>query len=139
MALATDTPVESPTDAPVEMMPTDAPVAMPTDAPTVVAEVCNATGWGDPHFVTFDGFKYDCQADSEVVLVKSLDSDFKIQGRFTTAGFPTVTIGIVMREQGGLPIVQISMATLTGAPTTDVGGCPVETGASAFSFEPAFD
>jgi hypothetical protein len=94
MALPTDTPVESPTDAPVEMMP--------TDAPTIVEEACTATGWSDTHAVTFDGTKYDCQAEGEVVLAKSLDSDFEIQGRFTTVGFPTVAFRLtinVLAEQ----------------------------------------
>jgi len=74
---------------------------------------CIATGWGDPHIITFDGVAYDCQVDGEVILVKSLDSEFEIQGRFTQAleGFPMVTTGIVICEHGNLPCIQLSMAT----------------------------
>ena len=43
---------------------------------------CKAMGWGDPHMVTFDGLKYHAQALGEVILSKSLDSDYMIQGRF---------------------------------------------------------
>jgi hypothetical protein len=94
MALPTDTPVESPTDAPVEMMP--------TDAPTIVEEACTATGWSDTHAVTVDGCQAEGEVEGEVVLAKSLDSDFEIQGRFTTVGFPTVAFRLtinVLAEQ----------------------------------------
>mmetsp|Transcript_31083 Transcript_31083/g.47420 ORF Transcript_31083/g.47420 Transcript_31083/m.47420 type:complete len:101 (+) Transcript_31083:901-1203(+) len=43
---------------------------------------------GDPHIRTFHDLEYDCQADGEVVLVKTLndddsDSSFQIQARFS--------------------------------------------------------
>eukprot|EP00977_Amphora_coffeiformis_P009219 scaffold2102_cov161-Amphora_coffeaeformis.AAC.3 len=120
--------------------PKNAPTASPssvTSAPLpVLHSVCQATGWGDPHFVTFDGLKYDCRADGEVILSQSLDLSFMIQGRFTKAGFPTVTTGIVIRVAPDLPVVQLSMATLPNANPL-VAGCPIELyvdGASRFIF-----
>lgn len=50
-------------------------------APNEDKEVC-AHFWGDPHIVTFDGLKYDCQGEGEFVLLSSLDSGFEVQGRF---------------------------------------------------------
>ncbi|CAB9499033.1 domain-containing protein [Seminavis robusta] len=41
-----------------------------------------ARGTGDPHFMTFDGKKYDCQGDGDFILSRSLDSGFELQGRF---------------------------------------------------------
>lgn len=101
------------------------PVIQPTWAPTIPSNRCVAIGWGDPHFITFDGLKYDCQADGEVILAQSLTSDFMIQGRFGKVGFPTVTTGVVARPSLDLPVVQVSMATRPGAPRT-FAGCPVE-------------
>jgi len=58
-----------------------------------------ATVWGDPHMVTYDGLKYDCQGKGDHVLAKSLDSDFELQGRFTEFSDlqATVTTGIHFR------------------------------------------
>lgn len=53
----------------------------PSDAQRL-GRTCKAIGWGDPHMVTFDGLKYDAQALGEVILSKSLESDYMIQGRF---------------------------------------------------------
>ncbi len=88
---------------------------------------CIATGWGDPHIITFDGLEYDCQVNGEVVMVKSLDSEFEIQGRFTQAlaGYPTVTTGIVIRERGNSPRIQLSMATRPDA-NQIIGPCAVD-------------
>lgn len=52
--------------------------------PSEDKEVC-AHFWGDPHIVTFDGLKYDCQGEGEFVLLSSLDSSFEVQGRFESA------------------------------------------------------
>jgi len=99
------------------------------DAPK---KTCIATSWGDPHLVTFDGLKYDVHALGEVILLKSLDSEFEIQGRMEEAGHfgglkPAVTTGVAVREsqEKGLPEVQVSMANDPSAPDT-VGSCPVE-------------
>ena len=37
---------------------------------------------GDPHMYTFDKLRYSCQGKGEFVLVKSIDSDVQVQGRF---------------------------------------------------------
>lgn len=109
----------------VDEVPVDTvPAIQPTIAPTFATNRCVAIGWGDPHFITFDGLKYDCQADGEVILAQSLDSDFMIQGRFLKVGFPTVTTGVVVRPSSTQPTVQVSMSTDPGA-RLNFGGCPV--------------
>jgi hypothetical protein len=80
----------------------------------VVCEERVATAWGDPHMVTFDGLKYDCQGEGEFTLVKSLNSNkeskFEVQGRF--AGFDkrriTVTRALAIKEEGA-PTVQLAV------------------------------
>ncbi|CAB9525866.1 receptor-like protein kinase [Seminavis robusta] len=74
-----------------------------------------ATFWGDPHMITFDGVKYDCQGAGEFTILKTLNSNmeskFEIQGRFVSFNAQrriTVTRGVVVRE-AGVPTVQISV------------------------------
>lgn len=99
---------------------------IPPTLPPVSNKTCVATGWGDPHLVTFDGLKYDCHAGGEVIMVKSLDSNFEIQARLGKIGFPAYTAGIVVRERDtSIPIVQISLAARSGA-VGNVAGCPVD-------------
>jgi hypothetical protein len=59
---------------------------------------------------------FDCQAESEFVLAKSLLSDFEIQGRFRAVGAGTLGIGagsvataVVIHANSILPIVQVSL------------------------------
>jgi von Willebrand factor type D domain len=84
-----------------------------------VGDVCqgqcaawNANAWGDPHLVTFDGLAYDCQAEGEMILTKTLGSDLlEVQGRFTPWGshsYVTVTTGLVIKVRG-LPKIQVSL------------------------------
>ena len=61
--------------------------------------------WGDPHIVTFDGLKYDCQGTGEYILSKSMDSNFQLQGRFEkfendTQGTVTTAAALVTGESG---------------------------------------
>lgn len=76
-------------------------------------EVC-AHFWGDPHLVSYDGLKYDCQGEGEFVLTRSLDSDFQIQARFENAVASNkrvaVTRGYVI-QTGDLFVPRIQLET----------------------------
>jgi hypothetical protein len=97
-------------------------------------EVCKATGKGDPHMVTFDGIKYDVHAKGEVILVKSLNSTFEIQGRMENSGNkrratgPAVTSGVVIKEDEtkNLPTIEVSAARSAESENAVlVNNCPV--------------
>ena len=67
---------------------------------------------GDPHMVTFDGLKYDCQGAGEFLVMKSLESDFTIQGRFVKflpERKPTVTKSVVIKAGGKIPPIQVNV------------------------------
>ncbi len=77
---------------------------------------------GDPHITSLvDGLEFECQARGEFTLLKSLNTSFQIQGRFTKASsaglgnLASVTSALAVREPGA-PIVQISFGS--GAATT---------------------
>lgn len=76
---------------------------------------------GDPHFKTFDRKgKYDCQGEGEFHVVKSLDSDFNLQGRFVKyldKRTPTVTKSVALDTGDGEPIVQVNV------PNDSKNGC----------------
>lgn len=91
--------------------------------PSEDKEVC-AHFWGDPHIVTFDGLKYDCQGEGEFVLLSSLDSSFEVQGRFESASESkrvAVTRSFVVHTgDEDVPTIQLSV------PDEIVSGCPIE-------------
>lgn len=67
---------------------------------------------GDPHIMTFDGLKYDCQGSGEFVIMKSVNSDFAIQGRFVKFipdRKPTVTKSVVITAGSNVPTIQINV------------------------------
>jgi len=86
-------------------------------------EVC-AHFWGDPHLVTFDGLKYDCQGEGEFVLLSSLDSSFEIQGRFESAASSkrvAVTRSYVVNTgDEDVPTIQIVV------PNNTTQGCSID-------------
>ena len=44
-------------------------------------QLTKGTSYGDPHMITFDGFKYSFQTVGEFTLVKSTDGNFEVQAR----------------------------------------------------------
>jgi len=44
-------------------------------------DLTKGTSYGDPHLITFDGFRYSFQTVGEFVLAKSLGGDFEVQTR----------------------------------------------------------
>jgi len=97
----------------------------------VANEACTATGWGDPHMVTFDGLKYDAHAFGHIVMIRSLTTEFEIQARTqkidVTWGKPAVTTGVAIRpaEAANMPIVQVVMSDASSAIDT-LHYCPVK-------------
>jgi len=99
---------------------------MPESLPAVCEERV-ATAWGDPHLVTFDGIKYDCQGEGEFTLLKTMELDgngkpfLEVQGRF--ASFDkrkiTVTRGLAIRDDG-TPTIQLNV------PSRYDKHCPVD-------------
>jgi hypothetical protein len=86
-----------------------------------------ASSAGDPHIRSFSGLGYACKGQGEFTLLASLDSGFKVQGRFTGIDEQrqiTVTAGIAVQNEG-YPIVQVSEAKTRTGPTTRLGSCPV--------------
>lgn len=87
-----------------------------------IKNVCKGpTGrvWGDPHFITFDNLKYDCQGQGEFVIAKALGNDpLAIHGRFvrrfappSTKTKPTVTgsVAIKVLPENVAPIIQVTV------------------------------
>ena len=70
---------------------------------------------------TFDGVKYDCQGEGEFEIVKSLDSDFSLQGRFVKSDpkkRPTITEALVFNTgDDGVPKIQVNV------PESSKNGC----------------
>ncbi|CAB9498350.1 Inherit from bactNOG: hemolysin-type calcium-binding region [Seminavis robusta] len=68
---------------------------------------------GDPHIMTFDGLKYDCQGTGEFVILKSeTRPDFEIQGRFVKfvpERKPTVTKSVVIQDGSKVPRIQVNV------------------------------
>ncbi len=44
-------------------------------------DLTTGTSYGDPHLITFDGFRYSFQTVGEYILAKSLSGDFELQTR----------------------------------------------------------
>jgi len=82
---------------------------------------------------TFDGLRYDVHVHAELIFVKSLDSNFEIQGRTEAvenhASRPAVTTGIVINEVGDNPRIQVSLArdlSVDDRYTEEMNGCPIQ-------------
>ena len=77
-----------------------------------------ASTYSDPHVLTFDGLKYDCQGGGDFILSKSMDSDFELQGRFYQqpgSNGGTVTDGAVLNTgKAGEPIIEVEATDESG-------------------------
>jgi len=102
---------DCPTDPP---SPESAPTKAPTPTPVSLPQTClgYVGSWsGDPHFRTFDGLKYDCQGEGEFQVLKSLDSNLEIQGRFVKfrdGARPTVTKSVAFQTGDGEETIQVT-------------------------------
>ena len=87
--------------------------------------------FGDPHIMTFDQLKFDCQAAGVFTTLTSLeDPMFEIQERFTavtssSCSQASVSTGVVFKD-GSKPIVQISIPRLGETSLNELNGCPVD-------------
>ncbi|KAL7532097.1 hypothetical protein ACHAXR_006217 [Thalassiosira sp. AJA248-18] len=88
---------------------------------------------GDPHIITWDGLKFDCQAAGEFTTVTSLQNDtFKIQERFTDVTGETdvqasVSTGIAFTDTSK-PVIQISTPKSVNGQSSlnTVGSCSID-------------
>jgi len=76
--------------------------------------------WGDPHFITFDKLRYDCQGRGEYVLVKSNGPDpLAIHGVFEDTGGsatgPSVTRSVAILVDENVPVLQITIPDMPDA------------------------
>ncbi len=80
------------------------------DDPCCGGDCIRSSSHGDPHLVTFDNLRYDCQGKGEFVLLKSYLSDMQVQGRFEQITRRSVswTTGVAMSGGTGTPKVQLS-------------------------------
>lgn len=88
--------------------------------------------WGDPHLITYDKLKYDCQGRGEFVIAMTKESDpLQIHGRFTdtqgSATGPSVMRSIAIVVDPSVPVLQVSIPDM-----------PVD-GSCAFSFSEGLD
>jgi len=95
---------------------------------TPSSEVCTTESgsvWGDPHILTFDQLRFDCQGHGEFVLVESKGDDpLQIHSRFTGddwTGNPSVARAIAIKVHEDVDVLQISVPD---GYTSDLG-CPL--------------
>jgi len=79
---------------------------------------------GDPHFSTFDNYRYDCQGHGEFVIAMSKGSDpLAIHGRFVRVTEsrikPTITKSVAIKVVDEVPAIQV-----TAPPQKINGKCP---------------
>ena len=110
----------------VKDTPATEPVVASSVVPGCVGSV--ALSWGDPHFVTFDNFEYDCQGVGDFVLVRALNGTFDVQARFTASSDKLVsTISAVAIAEGAqAPKIELILPDTPSSETSTVSGCPLD-------------
>lgn len=105
----------APPSTTTEVGETNPPTPAPLPDPVVLPQKCighSASFFGDPHIRTFDSLKYDCQGEGEFHILKSLESNFAIQGRFVkfrATERPTVTKSVVFQTgDSDEPLIQVT-------------------------------
>jgi hypothetical protein len=95
----------------------------PPPPPAVFTECVSLS---DPHLRTFDGLRYDCQAEGELTLAKSTTDNFEVQTRTKRWGTRTdVSINSAVAAQVGTDRVAFykdGTATRNGVSTSFAGG-----------------
>ena len=59
-----------PTQAPTTASPTATPTALPSGSPSLAPTYITCAGWGDPHYITYDGYSHSFQGECEFTLVQ---------------------------------------------------------------------
>jgi hypothetical protein len=86
---------------------------------------------GDPHLLTFDGLKYDCQPQGEETVVVSTSGDFEVQTRTIPLGAKNVAVvsAVAARVQSDRVAFYLDgTTTLNGVSTTFAAGNTVLSG-----------
>ena len=118
-------PEETPPSAAPQSNVVGAPTQEPTFGPTpicnrpccqdvccITPNQCDAAGInGDPHLVTFDNFRFSCQARGEFVALQSATSGAQIQVRFEKKGdFVSLATAVAVTAGPETRTVQLSIA-----------------------------
>ncbi|CAH1800312.1 unnamed protein product [Owenia fusiformis] len=78
------------------------------------------TGWGDPHYRTFDGLDYDFQGTGKYLFVESTDGEFKVEVQNTPSVNPSVSLTLYADIYVGDDIIRLHVAN-----TAKVNNIPV--------------